>query len=619
MKQNYFLLFHILFLLKLSPISASAQAPDTLWTSLFDGPGDEIGRCVQQTTDGGYIIVGSTESYGAGSFDVWLIKTDEDGNEEWSRTFGGSNYDYGYYVKQTLDSGYILIGDTYSFSSGANDIWLIKTDEHGEEQWNNTFGGIHYEWGYCVQPTSDGGYILTGVFSNISADSSDLILIKTDENGEEEWTRYFGGNSFDAGVYVIENDEGDYIATGYTSTSASECNVWLIKVNATGESLWSRSYGGTGRDEGRCVQQTEDGGYAIAGGTMSFGGSDKDAWLIKTDENGDSLWSQVYGGSNEDYAYIVRVEEAGGYFLAGYTISYSAGNRDVWLLRTNDVGDLLWTKSIGGSGFETAYGAQGDENGGWIITGYQTDAGMTDYALWLLRIEYSLKITLQPQISPVIIPITGGSFQYNIRVANNLSTTENFDVWINVVLPGGGQITVVGPVEISMASGGNGDRWRTQMVPANAPGGEYQMKGYVGDYPATVVHSDSFPITKEGTSVKWTGDEGWISAQDFFPLFDGDKWLIPSDVSTCNADPNPFNPTTAISYQLPAASFVNLAVYDVSGRKVAELVNGWRDAGVHGVTFDGSHLASGVYIYRLVASGSGAIPTIKSGKMVLIR
>ncbi len=348
-----------------------------------------------------------------------------------------------------------------------------------------------------------------------------------------------------------------------------------------------------------CVQQTSDGGYVIGGGTMSFGGWDEDVWLIKTDENGDSLWSKIYGGNTEDYAYIVRQTEDNGFFLAGYTDSYGGGNRDIWLVRTNEVGDLLWTKTIGGTGFEACYGAQLVQDGGYIITGYQTDEVMTDYELWLLRVEYPQKITLEPQSTPVVIPASGGSFMYNVEVANNMQTAETFDIWVNVVVPWGSQFTTLGPVEITMSSGGSIDRWRTQDVPPNAPGGEYQVKGFVGDYPWTIVHSDSFTFTKEGAGGEWLGPEGWICTGELFPGDVEAEELQPTEFALHGAYPNPFNSTTTIRFSLPTAGIVNLTIYDTSGRQVSTAVDGWRKMGMHDLTWDANEFSSGIYFYHL--------------------
>ena len=152
----------------------------TVYTNLFGGGGDDGGCSVEQTTDGGYIITGYTWSYGNGEEDIWLIKTDGQGNEEWNQTFGGSDGDFGWSVKQTSDGGYVVIGHTDSFGNGDKDIWLIKTDGQGNEEWNQTFGGSEDDRGYSGEQTTDGGYIITG------QKGYDVWLIKTDPQGNTE-------------------------------------------------------------------------------------------------------------------------------------------------------------------------------------------------------------------------------------------------------------------------------------------------------------------------------------------------------------------------------------------------------------------------------------------------
>jgi len=238
---------------------------------------------VQQTNDGGYILAGSTTFSSEGFPDFWLIKTDTLGNEEWSRTFGGSSYDYAHSVQQTDDGGYIITGGTQSYGAGNWDIWLIKTDSYGNEEWHHTFGESTYDYAWSVQQISDGGYIIAG-----STDSygigiwDDYLLIKTNFLGDEEWHHTFGGSSYEIAQSVQQTADNGYILAGYTGSYGSGCeDAWLIRTNSSGNELWNRTLGGEGCDRSYSVQQTTDGGFILAGSTESYGAETTDAWLIK--------------------------------------------------------------------------------------------------------------------------------------------------------------------------------------------------------------------------------------------------------------------------------------------------------------------------------------------------
>ena len=256
------------------------------WTKTFGGSCKDYGTSVQQTDDD-YIISGYTCSYGAGGYDAWLIKTDSQGNTLWDKTFGGSNYDYGSSVQQTSDGGYIITGHTYTSGAAGTDVLLIKTDSQGNKLWDKTFGGFNYNFGRSVQQTTDGGYIVAGT-KTVSGNRY-IWLIKTDSQGNKLWDRTFGGSNGGEGESVQQTSDGGYIITGYTSSSgAGETNVWLIKTDSQGNKLWDRTFGGSNDDIGNSVQQTSDGGYIITGHTYSYstGAGESDVWLIKTDSNG---------------------------------------------------------------------------------------------------------------------------------------------------------------------------------------------------------------------------------------------------------------------------------------------------------------------------------------------
>ena len=359
--------------------------PDTLWTKTFGGSGNDGSYYVQQTLDGGYVIAGITSSYGAGSGDAWLIKTNAIGDTTWTRTFGGSEYDGAYSAQQTDDGGYIIAGLTASGNTGyIYDISLIKTDSNGISEWAKTFGGSDSDIGESVQQTSDGGYIITGW--TYSAGDKDVWIIKTDANGDTIWTKTFGGNDDDRGMHGMQTLDGGYIITGRTTTyGAGDKDVWLIKTDSLGDTLWTKTFGGTGYDVGESVKQTSDGGYIIVGSTSSYGAGNSDVWLIKTDALGNTLWTKTFGKINDDSGLYVEQTSDEGYIISGY-IQHYTDNFDVWIIKTNSFGDSLWSKSLGGNDWDKGNCVKQTSDGGYIVTGYTQSysAGGTD--VWLIKL-----------------------------------------------------------------------------------------------------------------------------------------------------------------------------------------------------------------------------------------
>lgn len=264
---------------------------DTLWTKTYGGTGDDLASVAQQCNDSGYIVTGLTDSYGAGMMDVYLIKTNSSGDAIWSKTYGGTNDDVGFCVQQTIDSGYIISGTTMSFGEGAEDVYLIKTDPLGDTLWTKTFGGVDPDFGVWVQQCTDSGYIVGGYTQSYGSWTGDLFLIKTDANGDTLWTKTYGGPGYESGGSVQQTTDGGYIITGSGDSlgSGGYDNIYLVKTDAAGDTLWTRAFGGTNDDIGQRVRQTADGGYIIAASTNSYAvGSQQSAFLLKTDANGNS-------------------------------------------------------------------------------------------------------------------------------------------------------------------------------------------------------------------------------------------------------------------------------------------------------------------------------------------
>jgi hypothetical protein len=393
----------------------------------FGGKGYDAGNSVIQAKDGGYLIVGETDSFGAGAGDVYLIKTEQSGNKVWEKTFGGNEIDEGFSVVETKDGGYIIAGttssfdveesSTYSIKTGGkgnraiektsdgeeneeeeepgfplSDVYLIKTDSMGNKLWEKTFGGHNSDEGHSVIQTKDGGYLIVGDTTSFGSGASDVYLIKTDENGNEGWEKTFGGKGSDAGNSVIQTKDGGYLIVGTTSSFGSgACDVYLIKTDDKGNKVWERTFGGKKDDVGHSVIQTKDGGYLIVGTTNSFGEGelDYDIYLIKTDSNGNKIWEKTFGGKGWEEGYSVIETMDGGYLIAGSTESSGAGKADVYLIKTDDKGNKVWGKTFGGKGLDEGKAVIQTKDGGYLIVGNTTSfgSGEYDYDIYLIKTD----------------------------------------------------------------------------------------------------------------------------------------------------------------------------------------------------------------------------------------
>ena len=382
--------------------------------STFGGTKNESAETVIKTSDGGYAVVGYTQSMDGDvtdksdeSYDAWLLKFDSDNNLLWNKTYGGSNDEKANDIIQTNDGGFVVIGYTFSNdgdvsnNAGQQDFWVFKTDAQGNIQWEKTFGYAGLDYGLSIIQTNDNGYFLTGVLdvtgsggegntrnSQTLHAGGDYWALKLDTNGNLQWSKYFGGFNSDTPYDAIQTDDNGFIIIGSSdsydfdiSNNIGSYDFWVVKVNRDGILEWENNYGGSQIDEAHKIIKTDDGNFLIVGDTRSedidisnsLGAAD--VWAIKISPNGQLLEETSYGGESFDVGRSVISDIENGYIICGSSrsgtgqLTQNNGQNDVWVFKTEANGNLKWQTSIGGSDVDYAYGVAQLDNGKIIVVG----------------------------------------------------------------------------------------------------------------------------------------------------------------------------------------------------------------------------------------------------------
>jgi hypothetical protein len=427
MKKKSILLSVILFLITLC---ITAQ-PTIEWQKSLGGTNKEIARCIQQTIDGGYIVAGQTLSNDGdvtsnhGDHDYWVVKFDSIGDITWQKTFGGSNEDIAYSIQQTTDGGYIVVGSSQSIDGdvtgnhGSSDFWVIKLTSLGVITWQKTFGGYSWDVGYSIQQTLDGGYIVAGSSLSNNGDvtgnhgNEDYWVVKINNLGDIEWQKSLGGSSSEHAYSIQQTSEGGYIVAGFTLSNdwdvtgnhSSLGDFWVVKINNLGNIEWQKSLGGTGSESAKQIQQTNDGGYIVAGWSNSNDGDvtgnqgEYDFWVVKLNDVGSIAWQKSIGGSGWELASSIQQTTDGGYIVAGSTTSNNGdvlgyiGGGDLWMVKLTSIGGILWQKCLGGTNNETAHSVRQTSDAGYIVTGTSNsnDGNVSgnhgNYDIWVVKLS----------------------------------------------------------------------------------------------------------------------------------------------------------------------------------------------------------------------------------------
>jgi hypothetical protein len=399
------------------------QGNDAGWNTTFGGLDFEAGFSLVESQDGGIIIAGRTYTYGAGDSDVFLVKTDADGSLLWSHTFGGSRSDMCWSLVECQDGGFALGCRTDSFGAGAWDMWLIRTNSTGHLQWSQTFGGSSHEHGMSIVECADHGFALSGSTQSFGGGWGDMYVVRTDENGTLLWSKTFGGTDYESGWRIITCSAGGFAIAGYNySEGPVDRDFWLVRIDDDGNHLWDQYYiPGSAEEWAFGLVEADDGGFVLTGETASIGAGLKDIWVVRTDATGNHLWNRTFGGTSNDIGRWIIKGTYGGYVIGGETESYGAGQRDAWLIRIDANGNHLWNRTFGDSNDENCYEVIESRFGGFTFTGQTNSYGAGDYDLWLVR-DFSITWTETPanQLNEF-----GQPFSYDV----NATTPYSVDQW----------------------------------------------------------------------------------------------------------------------------------------------------------------------------------------------
>ncbi len=526
-------------------------------------------------SDDGFIL-GAIDEDAAGAT---VIKWNGPGNgtPEWSTTFPGRYVgSYGPYLVVSNDGSTLAAALT---DAGTAELVMF---EHDVAVPIVDYLASGYSFPRCLQITADGSY--AGLRTN-----THVIIYDRDLNAPRE-VIYIG---FGATPFDISGD-GDLIAYGWSSL---EVRQW---TGSSYQLLWTRSESGYYLSK---VSISEDGSTIVAGWYASSFNSAR--ITVHNSTSAVPIWSYTFAPSSGLYQESIRDIEMstdGRYIIVGSWGDDANINPEVHIFDRDAGGTPYFTVDMPGSVFSVDISDDGNYA---TACGKHVHANVSGHGGDVVAIDLDLaapdlSVTLTPYLPPIIIPASGGSFDFNVAITNNEATSQNFDAWIMTQLPTGSWFgPVLGPVDLTLLGGISIGRDRSQNVPGGAPSGTYLYEARLGVYPDEIWASDSFEFEKlsaeDGPMVN-----DWANTGEGFEIWQtGSAIEAPCDYDLISAYPNPFNPETVLSYKLQVASHMNLSVYDISGRKVAELVNGWRDVGRHEVTFDASNLTSGIYLVHL--------------------
>jgi len=469
MERKLYFLF-VISLLVLSKL-INAQAPEIVWADCYGGTGDEIIYSIIPVSDG-YILGGKTNSTNGdisgnnGSEDIWIVKIDNDGDTIWTQAYGGSGEEVTYSLLKTTGDSFIIAGTSSSSDGdvfgnhGLSDFWIINCDENGDTLWTRCYGGSNDDFARDIVQTSDDGYIITGYSKSNDGDvpsnnsNYDYWILKIDEDGDIIWSENYGGTDIDFGMACEQITGGNLLVSG--SSRSSDIDVfgnhgnfdfWVLCLdNTSGDTIWTKSYGGSSSEFAQAALYASDGSYYVSGHTYSNNGDvsgfhgGKDYWVIKLNTNGDTIWTKALGGTDNDWEAKINACNDNNMILTGHSNSTDGdvhgnhGLEDFWLLKLDNNGDTIWTKSIGGTESDKSFSFLQDANGSYVAAGF-TDSNDGDVSgnhggkdFWAVKLD-----SFYLSISPEEKEVSFAKDTLHIKISANTSwTVSDTSDWITV-------------------------------------------------------------------------------------------------------------------------------------------------------------------------------------------
>ena len=354
------------------------------WHKIFENSSYVF--CIKETTDCGFVIVGSTKSTESKNTDIWVAKFNSEGTQQWIREIGGRDMEEGRSVVQTTDGGFVIAGHTKSKGSGEWDMLILKLDAQGRLLWDKTFGGSDWDKAFSIAQAADGGFVAVGFTYSKGAGKADVWAIRLDAQGKLLWEKTFGGQESEFGYSVTSTIDGGFVIVGsIESKGAGKADVWVIRLDVQGELLWDRIFGGSGLEEGHSVVQTTDGGFVIVGSTEHQHSEEWDMLVFKLDAKGNLLWDKTFGIVGSDFATSVVQTTNDELAITGSGYNSKTQNMNVRLIKLNEKGKLLWNRTfrVAGSDFATSIIQTSDR--GLAIAGYSVIARIATG--WMLKLS----------------------------------------------------------------------------------------------------------------------------------------------------------------------------------------------------------------------------------------